>query len=108
MEGYSISYTDEALQDLRDIFDYISIELKSPRVAASQVKRIRDEVRSLDLFPKRYKVVEWEPWMKRGMHQMSVDNFIVFYVVSETAKAVQIVRIFYGKRDIPNLVSDGQ
>ena len=104
MADYSIQYTDEALQDLRDIYDYISSELKAPGIAAAQVKRIRDEVRSLCTFPKRYKTVDWEPWAKREMRQMPVDNFIVFYAVSNDTLAVQIMRIFYGKRDIPNIV----
>lgn len=104
MDHYLVSYTDEALQDLRDIYDYISVELKAPGIAAAQVKRIRDEVRSLCTFPKRYKTVEWEPWAKCEMRRLPVDNFIVFYAVSNDTLAVQIVRIFYGKRDIPNIV----
>ena len=46
MEDYLIQYTDESLQDLRDIYDYISTDLKSPEVSAAQIKRIRDEIRS--------------------------------------------------------------
>jgi len=106
MDNYLVSYTDEALQDLRDIYDYISVELKEPRIAAAQIKRIRDEVRSLNVFPKRYKAVDWEPWAMREMRQLPVDNFIVFYIVSDDVNAVRIVRIFYGKRDIPNIVSN--
>ena len=106
MDGFSVSYTDDALQDLRDIYSYISGELRSSRVAAAQVKRIREEVRALGLFPKRYKAVAWEPWKSREMRQMPVDNFIVFYVVDDEAQAVHIVRIFYGKRDIPNIVGN--
>ena len=108
MDSYLVSYTDEALQDLRDIYGYISSELKAPGIAVAQVKRIRDEVRSLSTFPKRYRVVEWEPWAKREMRQLPVDNFIVFYAVSDDALAVRIVRIFYGKRDIPNIVGNSQ
>ena len=107
MDNYLVSYTDEALQDLLDIYDYISVELKSPGIASAQVKRIRDEVRSLSTFPKRYKTVEWEPWAKREMRQLPVDNFIVFYAVGNDTLAVQVVRIFYGKRDIPNIVGNG-
>ena len=103
MDNYSIQYTEESLQDLRDIYDYISAELKSPGVAAAQVKRIRDEIRSLSMFPKRYRIVEWEPWASRGMHQMTVDHFIVFYISDDKMTSVQIVRVIYGKRDIPNL-----
>ena len=108
MNDYLVSYTNEALQDLRDIYDYISVELKAPGIAAAQVKRIRDEVHSLSTFPKRYKAVEWEPWAKREMRQLPVDNFIVFYTVGDDALAVRIVRIFYGKRDIPNVVGNSQ
>lgn len=108
MDNYLVSYTDEALQDLRDIHDYIAVELKAPGIAAAQIDRIRNEIRSLDRFPRRYKSVEWELWASHEMRQMPVDNFIVFYVVSNEANAVRIVRIFYGKRDIPNIVASGQ
>ena len=106
MDEYQIQYTDEALQDLRDIYDYISVELKSPGIAAAQLRRIRDEIRSLGMFPKRYKAVEWEPWSSRGMRQMPVDRFIVFYVADDGMLAVQVVRVLYGKRDIPNLIGN--
>ena len=108
MEDYLIQYTDESLQDLRDIYDYISTDLKSPEVSAAQIKRIRDEIRSLSVFPKRYRIVEWEPWTSRGMHQMPVDNFIVFYVADDNRMAVQIVRVLYGKRDIPGLIKSSE
>lgn len=108
MDNYAIQYTDESLQDLRDIYDYISTELKSPGVAAAQVKRIRDEIRSLSMFPKRYKTVEFEPWASRGMHQMAVDHFVVFYVADDKMMSVQIVRVIYGKRDIPSLIKNSE
>lgn len=104
MSGYTIRYTDEALQDLRDIYDYISGELKAPGIAAAQVNRIREEIRSLDLFPKRNKAVEWEPWASRGLRQMPVDRFVVFYIINDEMKEVQIDRIVYGKRDLPNII----
>ena len=108
MDAYSIEYTNEALQDLRDIYDYISNELKAPGIAAAQIKRIRNEIRSLDSFPKRYAAVEWESWASRGLRRMPVDHFVVLYIVSDEFKAVQVVRIFYGKRNIPDIISREQ
>lgn len=35
---------------------------------------------------------------------MPVDNFIAFYTIDDNQVAVQIVRIFYGKRDIQSYV----
>lgn len=44
MDSCSIHYTYDALQDLEDIYDYISLELGSHGVAVAQIKRIRDEI----------------------------------------------------------------
>ena len=35
---------------------------------------------------------------------MPVDNFIAFYTIDDTQPAVQIVRVFYGKRDIESYI----
>ena len=61
MENYLVNYSDEALQDLRDIHDYISITLKESQTADAKIKRICNEIRTLNIFPRRYKAVEWEP-----------------------------------------------
>lgn len=108
MDNYPILYTNNAIKDLRDIYDYISIDLKSPDVAAVQIKRILNEIRSLSLFPKMFKTVEWEPWSNSGMHQMPVDNFIVFYIADDIKMSVQIIRVIYGKRDIPGLIQSSE
>lgn len=104
MANYLIIYSDDALQDLMGIFDYISGQLREPAIAAAQVNRIREQIRSLGQFPARNKKVPWEPWHSVGMRQMPVDNFIAFYTIDDTQVAVQIVRIFYGKRDIQSYV----
>ena len=48
--------------------------------------------------------MEWEPWASRGLRQMPVDRFVVFYIVNDEMKEVQIDRIVYGKRDLPNII----
>ena len=48
-ENYKVVYSEEALDDLREIYAYIANELLVPEAAAGQVGRIRKEVRSLDL-----------------------------------------------------------
>lgn len=106
MDKYQVNYSEEALRDLRDIFEHIAFELKEPAIATAQVNRIRNSIRSLDALPNRNKAVEWEPWVKRGVRQMPVDNFIVYYIPDDKNLMVNILRIFYGKRDIPNLVKN--
>lgn len=40
-----------------------------------------------------------------GMHQLPVNNFIVYYLVDDEAGTVTVVRIFYGGRDIEGIVN---
>lgn len=104
MGSYLIKYSDEALQDLKNIFEYIASQLREPVIAAAQINRIREQIRSLGQFPARNKKVAWEPWHSIGMRQMPVDNFIAFYTIDDNQPAVKIGRVFYGKRDVQSYV----
>ena len=105
---YEVEVSEQADRDLREIFEYIAFELNEPGIAIAQARRIRDSIRRLDIFPARNKAVEWEPWHSIGMHQMSVDHFIVFYTVSDKDFSVNVLRIFYGRRDIQGHIQKEQ
>ena len=103
-DTYSIIYSSEAKDDLREIYSYIAYDLQAPETAEGQVNRIRKEIRSLDFMPSRYAVVDWEPWKSMGMHRVPVDNFIVDYVVNNGSRTITVIRIFYGGRDIEDII----
>ena len=98
--NYRIVYTDEAKQDLRDIYTYIAEELFASEIATGQVNRIMDVVDELDDMPFRFSLYEFEPWRSQGLRFVPVDNYIVFYQPREIEGTVYIVRIMYGGRDI--------
>lgn len=105
MENYKVGYSLDALDDLREIYDYMVNELLVPETASDQVGRIRKEIRSLDFMPARYALVEWEPWNSMKMHQLPVDNFIVYYLVDDEKMMVTVVRVFYGGRNIKEIIN---
>ena len=104
-DSYKVGYSADALDDLREIYAYIANELFVPGIAVAQLGRIRKEVRSLDFMPARYTLVEWEPWHSMKMHQLPVDNFIVYYLVDDEKRAVTVVRVFYGGRDVEGIIN---
>lgn len=101
-ESFSMIYSLETVNDLREIYTNITYKLLVPKTAEGQINRIRDIIRSLDFMPLRYPIVDWEPWKSIEMHKLPIDNFIVFYIVSNEKYLVTIVRILYGGRDIKN------
>lgn len=104
-DTYSVVYSPEAMDDLREIYSYIAFTLLVPETAEKQVNRIRKEVRSLDFMPSRYSRVDWEPWESMGMHKVPVDNFVIYYTVNDDSRTATVIRIFYGGRDVVNIVN---
>lgn len=99
-DRFSLIYSPESIDDLRDIFAYISVSLSEPTIARKQVERIRTAVKTLDQLPLRNPLVEWEPWSTYQMRKLLVDNYIVFYLVDTESKTVSVIRILYGGRDL--------
>ena len=103
-ESYSVIYSQPAKDDLMEIYTYIAFNLQMPDIAEGQVNRIRQAVRSLNFMPSRYVNVEWEPWKSMGMHQVPVDNFVVYYLVNDEEHTVSIIRIFYSGQDVEGII----
>ena len=71
-----------------------SISLQAKQSAANQLNRIRKAIYDLETFPLRYKLVEWEPWSSMNVHQFSVNNYEIFYIVDEERKNVSVIHVF--------------
>lgn len=101
---YKVVYAPIAKDDLRAIYRYIALELVEPAVAKNQVNRIRAAIRNLGTFPKKHTAVEWEPWASMNMRKLPIDNYVVYYLVSDEHQQVTIVRVFYGGRDVESII----
>lgn len=105
-EQYKVNYSRDAIEDLRGIYTYIAETFRMPQSAASQLQRIRKKISSLEFMPARHKIVEWEPWDTLKMHQLPVDNYVIFYMINEHENAINVARILYKGRDIENILYD--
>ena len=97
---WQVRYTNEAREDLKEIYEYIAFELLVPDIAERQYNRIMQSVKGLNTMPRRYPLYHEEPWHSLGVRWFPVDNYIVLYYPDETKATVYIVRIMYERRDI--------
>lgn len=104
MDRYSIDITEPAEIDLIKMGEYIAIELLEPSIAQKVVNKIVDAVLELEELPFRNALVADEKLAKQGIRKIIVENYMVFYIVTEESKTVTIVRISYGRRDWINLL----
>ena len=94
MEKYEVNITDEALDDMEKIYEYIAFELLSPENAMGQYNRIADAILTLDSLPDRFALFESEPEHSWGMRRMVVDNYLVCYIVDPGI--VTVTDVLYG------------
>ena len=99
MDEYKINISDSAKQDIRDTAAYISDELFESNFAENTTEAILDAISSLNFMPARTPLVRDQRLAKAGIRGKQVKNYTVFYRINETAKEVDIVRVFYSRRD---------
>ncbi len=97
---YKVVYSDAALNDIDEIYEYIAYELLVPRIAENQINRIVEAIALLENLPYRYKVYGKEPCLSQGIRSFTVGKYIVFYYPIEKDAIVRVIRIIYAGRDI--------
>lgn len=98
MDRYSVEITDEALADMEKIYHYIADTLLASENAMGQYQRIAEAILTLESFPKRYPVFDFEPEHSWGMRRMAVDHYLVCYVVDPGK--VTVTDVLFGASNI--------
>lgn len=105
MPSYNIAIAEVAQHDLLDIFDYIAFELREPNSASSLLSKTRTKIKSLEEFPERNNIISESKYETQRIQWCPVENYIIFYQVSELQKQVYIIRVLYKKRNWEHLIS---
>ena len=98
-EIYEIEFTEDCRDEIRDIYKYISENLKAEEVAKKLMKKMRDNVIALAESPKLYVTLPKKDRRKRDFRRMVVDNYVILYTIDENRKTIYISHMYYGKRN---------
>lgn len=99
MSSYNVVITEAAQRDLLDIFDYMAFELHEPNSASRLLSKIKTKVKSLEEFPERNNMIFEPKYEAQKIRWCPVDNFIIFYQVSDVQNLVYVIRVLYKKRN---------
>ena len=99
MDEYSIVVTPYAEAQLKEIVDYISVELLNPMAANAFVDRIQEKISKLKEFPEAYPLVGITYWTERGIRKLIVKSFVVYFNVDKAKHNVNVLAVVYGKMD---------
>ena len=98
-EIYEIEFTEDARDEIREIYEYISKNLVNEDAAKRLMRKMRKNVMDLAESPKIYAKIKKKDRMKREFRRMVVDNFIVLYTIDENKKTIYISHMYYGRRN---------
>ncbi len=94
---YKITLLPSAYEDIDKIFEYICNVLQNPQAAVSLINKIYKETDPLKTLPYIGAEIDIDISLKYTYRKLHVENYIVFYIVNEEEKSVDIIRVLYGK-----------
>lgn len=98
-EIYEIEFTEDARDEIRDIYEYISKNLDNEQAAKRLMRKMRENIISLAEFPELYAKIEKNDKRKRDYRRMVIGNYIVLYAVDEQRKTIYISHMYYGRKN---------
>ena len=101
---YKVKSSRRARKDLTAIGDYITKELHAPQAALDLMDEIDSQLIGLRQMPKRFALVSDERIARSDIRSIPVKNYLIFYVVDDATKTVNILRILYSRRDWAKLL----
>lgn len=102
---YKVLIAEPCKNDLKNVIDYISNELKNPSAAMDLLNSFEKEISSLSDMPGRYSLVNDDYLSSKGIRAVKIKNYLAFYKVNKNLKTVTVVRFLYGKRMWNTLLS---
>ena len=61
--------------------------------------KMKAEITKLSGFPKKYALIDEEPWRTEGVRKIVVKNFLIYYWVDDENNRVQVTAVIYSRRD---------
>ena len=97
--SYTVRLTDTAKQDLRENAFWIATQSKDIEIAKRFVGELRDVCEKLDTFPNAGSIPKDRVIRSAGYRFTVYKEYLIFYLVDEKEKQVNVMAIFNAKKD---------
>ena len=97
--SYTVRLTDTAKQDLREIAFWIAEQSKDIEIAKRFVGELREVCKKLDTFPNAGGIPKDRVIRSAGYRFTVHKEYLIFYLVDEEEKQVNVMTIFNAKKD---------
>ena len=99
MDKYKIIITPTAIENIKTIAFYISKELCNYIAANNFLNSIKNKIKELELFPFSHPLVDNIKIKIKGLRKQKYKSFIIYFVINDIKKEIQVLAVIYEKRD---------
>jgi plasmid stabilization system protein ParE len=103
---YDLNITDIAEQDILHSVKYISDVLKSPMAANKLLDEIEKYEEIIQNTPHIYPFVSDEYLSESGLKFVMIKNYIMFYIIDEDEKKIDVIRFLHTRRNWKNILTN--
>ena len=96
---YKLEYLPTTRQDMIDIVQYISQELKNPIAAERLAAEMVETAEKILIFPYAAPVYHPIRSLKHEYRKILVQNYLIFYWIDESKRLVTVARVLYAGRN---------
>ena len=96
---YKVRITKPAQSDLREIYQYIAVDLQNQTAATRRISLIDNKIQSLKENPARFPLVRDRFLASKGFRMIVAKNHLVLFIIRGDAKSVSVMRILYCRKD---------
>lgn len=95
MKKYTIAFSNEAMNDLNNIYQYIYTDLSSPISAEKIYFQLKASINSLVLMPERIKILGTNKYLKVDVRRILSGKFSIFFIIDKANSSIIITNILY-------------
>ncbi len=92
-----IRYSDNAANDIEQIYRYISLEA-SPEIAANYLTKLETTILKLQDFPDIGATPRYEELKAINIRMLIHDKYLIFYRLNKDKSIVDIIRVLHGSQ----------
>lgn len=96
---YAYRLTPSAVQDLREVADYIANQLCAPESAIRLLDEIQDAIQAACAYPLSLPAINDALLRRKGYRKIIVKNYIAFVIPDSQNNVLQVMRVLYYARD---------
>ena len=96
---YNIKLTEEFLEEIDEICDYLCTKLKIPEFSKRLIEKIMYNILLLEKFPKLFTEIDKFDRVRRRYRKIVIENYIILYTIDEKEMIIYISHIYYNSRN---------